>query len=136
MLSQLPCISSNQVPLAIFGVIALLAALLVTFMPETSNTPLPDTIQVFDNDRDDGDYDVLNKLFSVSFITSKLRRMYQRRESSWGKETLSGEASAPEGEKTIQLNNSFSCWRSLCKRRKTRTSYTKDVPLIPARFAE
>merc|ERR1719184_630868 len=34
-----------QVPLAIFGVIALLAALLVTFMPETSNTPLPDTIK-------------------------------------------------------------------------------------------
>ena len=35
-----------QVPLAIFGVISLLAALLVTFMPETSNTPLPDTIKV------------------------------------------------------------------------------------------
>jgi len=34
-----------QVPLAIFGVISLLAALLVTFMPETSNTPLPDTIK-------------------------------------------------------------------------------------------
>ena len=50
-----------QVPLVVFGVIALLAALLVTqimiskspwriilfqvtFMPETSNTPLPDTI--------------------------------------------------------------------------------------------
>ena len=35
-----------QVPLVVFGVIALLAALLVTFMPETSQTPLPDTIQV------------------------------------------------------------------------------------------
>lgn len=35
-----------QVPLVVFGVIALLAALLVTFMPETSKTPLPDTIQV------------------------------------------------------------------------------------------
>ena len=35
-----------QVPLVVFGVIALLAALLVTFMPETSRTRLPDTIQV------------------------------------------------------------------------------------------
>merc|ERR1719184_489952 len=35
----------DTVPLAVFGVIALLAALLVTFMPETSNTPLPDTIK-------------------------------------------------------------------------------------------
>ena len=33
----------------------MLAALLVTFMPETSNTPLPDTIMVFDyDDKDDG----------------------------------------------------------------------------------
>ena len=33
----------------------MLAALLVTFMPETSNTPLPDTIMVFDyDDNDDG----------------------------------------------------------------------------------
>ena len=48
-------IFSPQVPLAIFGVISLLAALLVTFMPETSNTPLPDTIMVFDyDDNDDG----------------------------------------------------------------------------------
>ena len=30
----------------VFGVIALLAAVLVTFLPETSNTPLPDTIEV------------------------------------------------------------------------------------------
>ena len=36
----------DTVPLAVFGVIALLAGLLVTFMPETSNTPLPDTISV------------------------------------------------------------------------------------------
>merc|ERR1712212_1348928 len=34
----------DTVPLAVFGVIALLAALLVTFMPETSNSRLPDTI--------------------------------------------------------------------------------------------
>ena len=40
-----------QVPLVVFGVIALLAALLVTFMPETSKTPLPDTIQVTRNDK-------------------------------------------------------------------------------------
>ena len=38
-----------QVPLVVFGMIALLAALLVTFMPETSKTPLPDTIQVTSN---------------------------------------------------------------------------------------
>ena len=38
-----------QVPLVVFGMIALLAALLVTFMPETSKTPLPDTIQVTRN---------------------------------------------------------------------------------------
>ena len=36
----------DTVPLAVFGVIALLAALLVTFMPETSNSRLPDTILV------------------------------------------------------------------------------------------
>ena len=34
-----------QVPLTIFGVISLMAAVLVTFMPETSSTPLPDTIK-------------------------------------------------------------------------------------------
>lgn len=38
-----------QVPLVVFGMIALLAALLVTFMPETSKTPLPDTIQDGEN---------------------------------------------------------------------------------------
>ena len=38
-----------QVPLVVFGTIALLAALLVTLMPETSKTPLPDTIQVTSN---------------------------------------------------------------------------------------
>ena len=53
--SSIATIFSPQVPLAIFGVISLLAALLVTFMPETSNTPLPDTIMVFDyDDKDDG----------------------------------------------------------------------------------
>ena len=53
--SSIATIFSPQVPLAIFGVISLLAALLVTFMPETSNTPLPDTIMVFDyDDNDDG----------------------------------------------------------------------------------
>ena len=36
----------DTVPLAVFGGVALLAGLLVTFMPETSNTPLPDTILV------------------------------------------------------------------------------------------
>ena len=35
-----------QVPLAVFGVVALVAAVLVTFMPETSKTPLPDTLKV------------------------------------------------------------------------------------------
>jgi len=35
----------QQVPLVVFGVIALLAGFLVTFMPETSKTPLPDTIE-------------------------------------------------------------------------------------------
>eukprot|EP00090_Calanus_glacialis_P000129 TRINITY_DN10082_c0_g1_i1.p1 TRINITY_DN10082_c0_g1~~TRINITY_DN10082_c0_g1_i1.p1 ORF type:complete len:591 (-),score=101.96 TRINITY_DN10082_c0_g1_i1:22-1794(-) len=34
----------DTVPLGVFGVVALLAGLLVTFMPETSTTPLPDTI--------------------------------------------------------------------------------------------
>ena len=39
----------------------MLAALLVTFMPETLNTPLPDTIMVFDyDDNDDGDTYLLN----------------------------------------------------------------------------
>ena len=34
----------ERIPLVVFGVIALLAGFLVTFMPETSNTQLPDTI--------------------------------------------------------------------------------------------
>eukprot|EP00091_Calanus_sinicus_P016779 TRINITY_DN36338_c0_g1_i1.p1 TRINITY_DN36338_c0_g1~~TRINITY_DN36338_c0_g1_i1.p1 ORF type:complete len:217 (+),score=39.24 TRINITY_DN36338_c0_g1_i1:243-893(+) len=34
----------DTVPLGVFGGVALLAGLLVTFMPETSATPLPDTI--------------------------------------------------------------------------------------------
>ena len=36
----------ERIPTAVFGVVALVAGLLVTFLPETSNTPLPDTIQV------------------------------------------------------------------------------------------
>merc|ERR1712059_82412 len=35
----------DTVPLGVFGAVALVAALLVTFMPETSNTPLPDTVE-------------------------------------------------------------------------------------------
>merc|ERR1719186_2371364 len=34
----------DTVPLGVFGGVALLAGVLVTFLPETSNTPLPDTI--------------------------------------------------------------------------------------------
>eukprot|EP00092_Neocalanus_flemingeri_P007851 GFUD01008476.1.p1 GENE.GFUD01008476.1~~GFUD01008476.1.p1 ORF type:complete len:593 (+),score=112.20 GFUD01008476.1:105-1883(+) len=39
----------DTVPLGVFGVVALLAGVLVTFMPETSNTPLPDTIMDGEN---------------------------------------------------------------------------------------
>jgi len=39
----------DTVPLAVFGVVALIAGFLVTFMPETSNTPLPDTIMDGEN---------------------------------------------------------------------------------------
>jgi len=35
----------ERIPTTVFGIIALLAACLVTFLPETSNSPLPDTIQ-------------------------------------------------------------------------------------------
>jgi len=34
-----------RIPTTVFGVVALAAAFLVTFLPETSNTPLPDTIE-------------------------------------------------------------------------------------------
>ena len=87
--------------MAIFGVIALLAAVLVTFMPETSNTPLPDTIKVFDNDdRDDGDYDVLNTLFSF-----------------WNFKTLKN--ISKEGE---QLGKGDTFWSSLCTRRRKNST--------------
>ena len=36
----------SRIPTTFFGVVALVAAILVTFLPETSNTPLPDTIEV------------------------------------------------------------------------------------------
>jgi hypothetical protein len=36
----------SRIPTTFFGVVALVAGLLVTFLPETSNTPLPDTIEV------------------------------------------------------------------------------------------
>ena len=48
--ADLTSLSPPQIPLAIFGVIGLLAALLVTFMPETSTTPLPDTLKVIKED--------------------------------------------------------------------------------------
>eukprot|EP00088_Acartia_fossae_P014886 TRINITY_DN18038_c0_g1_i1.p1 TRINITY_DN18038_c0_g1~~TRINITY_DN18038_c0_g1_i1.p1 ORF type:complete len:399 (-),score=52.45 TRINITY_DN18038_c0_g1_i1:31-1227(-) len=35
----------DRIPTTFFGIVALVAAFLVTFLPETSNTPLPDTIQ-------------------------------------------------------------------------------------------
>merc|ERR1712098_134102 len=35
----------ETLPLAIFGAFGLLAAFLVTFMPETSHTPLPDSLE-------------------------------------------------------------------------------------------
>jgi hypothetical protein len=36
----------SRIPTTFFGIVALVAAILVTFLPETSNTPLPDTIEV------------------------------------------------------------------------------------------
>jgi hypothetical protein len=36
----------SRIPTTFFGIVALVAGFLVTFLPETSNTPLPDTIEV------------------------------------------------------------------------------------------
>ena len=36
----------SRIPTTFFGIVALVAGLLVTFLPETSSTPLPDTIEV------------------------------------------------------------------------------------------
>jgi len=38
-------IYGEAIPLVVFGIVALCSAFLVTFMPETSKTPLPDTIE-------------------------------------------------------------------------------------------
>jgi hypothetical protein len=36
----------SRIPTTFFGIVAIVAAVLVTFLPETSHTPLPDTIEV------------------------------------------------------------------------------------------
>ena len=66
----------DTVPLAVFGVVALIAGFLVTFMPETSNTPLPDTIMVR-----------LRFFYLLSFLTQIIT---YRMERTLGRGTASG----------------------------------------------